>query len=73
MASSLPGLEEQGLSRREAEILGLLSEGITNKEIAVWLGISAETVRTHLSRIYGKLHVQGRTEAVTKYLKAGGN
>jgi len=30
-------------------------------------------VRTHLGRIYEKLHVQGRTEAVTKYLKAGGN
>jgi DNA-binding NarL/FixJ family response regulator len=72
-AAPKPGLEEQGLSRREAEILGLLSEGITNKEIAVRLGISAETVRTHLSRIYGKLHVQGRTEAVTKYLKAGGS
>ena len=67
------GMEEQGLSRRETEILSLLSEGITNKEIAVRLGISAETVRTHLGRIYEKLHVQGRTEAVTKYLKAGGN
>lgn len=66
-------LEEQGLSRRETEILNLLSEGITNKEIALRLGISAETVRTHLGRIYEKLHVQGRTEAVTKYLKAGGN
>lgn len=66
-------LEEQGLSRRETEILSLLSEGITNKEIALRLGISAETVRTHLGRIYEKLHVQGRTEAVTKYLRAGGN
>jgi len=66
------GIEDQGLSRRETEILELLSEGITNKEIAVRLGISAETVRTHLGRIYEKLHVQGRTQAVSKYLKAGG-
>ncbi len=63
------GIEKQGLSPRELEILAMLSEGITNKEIAVRLGISAETVRTHLGHIYEKLHVQGRTEAVTKYLK----
>ncbi|HVU27455.1 MAG TPA: response regulator transcription factor [Verrucomicrobiae bacterium] len=66
-------IQDQGLSPRELEILALLSEGITNKEIAVRLGISSETVRTHLGHIYEKLHVQGRTEAVTKYLKAGGH
>lgn len=66
------GLQEQGLTPREREILALLSDGITNKLIAVRLGISSETVRTHLDHIYQKLHVQGRTEAVSKYLKAGG-
>ena len=65
------GLGEEGLSPRELEILELLSGGITNKQIASRLGISAATVRTHLGRIYEKLHVQGRTEAVTRYLKAG--
>jgi len=55
---------------REQEILALLAEGITNKEIARRLGISPETVRSHLGHIYEKLHVQGRTEAVSKYLKA---
>jgi DNA-binding NarL/FixJ family response regulator len=65
-------MEEQGLSPRELEILDLLSGGITNKEIAVKLGISSETVRTHLGHIYEKLHVQGRTEAVSKFLHAGG-
>jgi DNA-binding NarL/FixJ family response regulator len=60
----------QGLTRRELEILELLAEGISNKEIATRLGISFETVRTHLGHIYEKLHVQGRTEAVTKYLKS---
>jgi len=66
---STGGLKEQGLSPRELEILELLSEGITNKMIATRLGISSETVRTHLGRIYEKLHVHGRTEAVTRYLK----
>ena len=61
------------MSPREQEILALLAEGITNKEIAVRLGISPETVRTHLGHIYEKLHVQGRTEAVTKYLKTAGH
>lgn len=69
-SSPTVGIDEQGLSPRELEILALLSEGITNKEIAVRLGISSETVRTHLGHIYEKLHVQGRTEAVSKYLKA---
>jgi DNA-binding NarL/FixJ family response regulator len=61
---------DQGLSPRELEILVQLCDGLTNKEIAAKLGISAETVRTHLGHIYEKLHVQGRTEAVTKYLKS---
>jgi len=69
--ASTDGIRDQGLSPRELEILEQLSEGITNKRIAVRLGISPETVRTHLGRIYEKLHVQGRTEAVSKYLKAG--
>jgi DNA-binding NarL/FixJ family response regulator len=69
-AASADALEEQNLSPREREILELLSEGITNKCIASRLGISSETVRTHLGRIYEKLHVQGRTEAVSKYLKS---
>ena len=64
---------QQGLSPREREILALLAEGISNKDIALRLGISAETVRTHLGHIYSKLHVQGRTEAVTRYFKAGGH
>ena len=68
------GVQEQGLSARELQILDLLSNGITtNKQIAARLGISPDTVRTHLGHIYEKLHVQGRTEAVTKYLKSSGH
>ena len=66
------GGAESGLSPRESEILTLLSKGLSNREIAARLGISSETVRTHLGHTYEKLHVKGRTEAVSKYFKAGG-
>lgn len=57
------------LTQREEEILGCLSEGYSDKDIADRLGISVPTVRTHLTHIYEKLHVQSRTEAVIKYLQ----
>lgn len=59
-----------GLSHRESEILALLSEGLSNKEIADRVKISYDTVRAHLRHIYEKLHVRGRTEAVKIYLKS---
>jgi len=59
-----------GLTQRESEILGLLAEGLSNKEIADKVKISYDTVRAHLRHIYEKLHVRGRTEAVRKYLKS---
>ena len=58
-----------GLTQRESEILALLAEGLSNKEIADRVKISYDTVRAHLRHIYEKLHVRGRTEAVRKYLK----
>jgi len=58
------------LTQRESEILGLLSEGLSNKEIASRVNISYDTVRAHLRHIYEKLHVRGRTQAVRKYLKS---
>ena len=65
-----PSAEEaEMLSKRESEILDYLSQGYHNKEIAQMLDISFETVRTHLRRIYEKLHVSSRTEAVIKYLQ----
>ncbi len=66
-AISAPG---DGLTQREAEILALLSEGLSNKEIADRGKISYDTVRAHLRHIYEKLHVRGRTEAVKKFLNA---
>jgi len=59
-----------GLTNRESEILALLSEGLSNKEIADRVDISYDTVRAHLRHIYEKLHVRGRTEAVKMYLKS---
>ena len=54
------------LSFRENETLHLLSQGLLYKEIAEKLGISTSTVRQHIHRIYEKLHVQNRTEAINK-------
>ncbi len=59
----------EGLSRREQEVLDLLAEGFLYKEIASKLEISFETVHTYVRRIYEKLHVRSRTEAVAKYLR----
>lgn len=57
------------LTRREEEILELLSQGMLSKEIAQQLSISVETVNSHLKHIYGKLQVRTRTEAVIKFLR----
>jgi LuxR family maltose regulon positive regulatory protein len=54
------------LSEREIEILHLITEGLTNPEIATRLFISLHTVKTHTRNIYGKLGAHNRTEAVTK-------
>ena len=60
----------QGLTAREHEILGLLARGYRYKEIGDALNISTETVRSHLHKVYHKLHVRSRTEAVRKYFKS---
>ena len=56
------------LSPREEMVLNCLAKGLTYKQIADQLDISIDTIRTYLRRIYEKLHVQSRTEAVAKYL-----
>lgn len=57
------------LTNRENEILRLLAKGCLYKEIGEQLGISLSTVRTHIHAVYGKLHVETRTEAVVKFLR----
>jgi len=63
-----PGATED-LSPREREVLDCLSQGFLYKEIAEKLGISYETVHTYIRRIYEKLQVRTRTEAVAKFLR----
>lgn len=55
------------LSQREQEVLGLLARGYAGKEIASALGISVTTVSTYVRRIYEKLHVHSRAQAVATY------
>ena len=56
------------LSKREIDVLELLSKGLLYKEIADRLGIKTGTVKQHIHKIYQKLHVQNRTEAINVYL-----
>ena len=65
-ASSQP---TESLSPREQEVLDCLSKGFLYKEIADKLGIGYETVHTYIRRIYEKLQVRTRTEAVAKFLR----
>jgi len=60
-----------GLTAREREILGLLSEGCKNAEIAARLSLSAKTVRNNVSNILTKLQVADRTQAAVRVLEAG--
>jgi len=62
--------EEEGLSRREREILEALCHGYSNQDIASRLSLSVETVRWHLKKIYEKLHVSSRTEAMAKFMSS---
>ncbi len=59
----------ENLSEREQQVLDLLSQGLMYKEIADKLEISYETVHTYIRRIYEKLQVRTRTEAVAKFLR----
>lgn len=59
------------LTGREREILGLLADGMGNKQIAARLGISANTVKTHLELLFDKLDVSSRAEAVATGVRRG--
>lgn len=56
------------LTKREFELLELLSQGLLYKEIAAELGITTGTVKQHIHKIYDKLQVNNRTEAINRYL-----
>ncbi|MGD2165575.1 MAG: response regulator transcription factor [Anaerolineae bacterium] len=69
-SSDLPPTEEP-LTEREAEVLSLVAQGLTNQEIADNLFVSERTVRTHVSNILGKLHLANRTQAALYALRKG--
>ncbi len=68
---SHPPAPESVLSKREIEVLQLMSTGAANKDIASQLLIGQSTVKTHIVRIFSKLGVNGRTEAVSEAVKKG--
>ena len=61
-----PNVLDDPLTDREMEVLGQLAFGLKNKEIAEKLFISVGTIKTHVLKIYNKLDVRNRTEAITK-------
>lgn len=67
--ASESGDKQNALTSREQAVLDYLAQGLAYKQIGDKLGISINTIRTHLRHIYEKLHVQSRTEAVAKYLR----
>ena len=56
----------QRLSKREGEVLSWLQQGMSNKEIAIALGISPRTIQKHLQRIYLEYNVHSRAEAIVR-------
>jgi DNA-binding NarL/FixJ family response regulator len=60
--------ETESLTKREHEILSLLAKGFLYKEIADHLKISINTVRVHVQKVYDKLHVHSRSQAIMRYL-----
>ena len=63
--------EKAPLTPREIEVIGLIAEGMRNKEIAVCLGIAEETVHVHVKNIFQKLEVNDRTAAMNVALRRG--
>lgn len=66
-------IDDSQFSEREKEVIGLLLQGKSNKQIALSLGISASTIEYHLKNVYKKLQVNSRTEAVLRLGKSIGN
>ena len=64
-------MESLGISGREREVLELLAAGRSNKEIARELNVSPNTVKTHVSKLFEKLAVRRRTEAISRARELG--
>lgn len=59
-------LDRLGVSRRELEVLQLMAQGLSNQEIAARLFVSIHTVKTHSSKLFEKMDVKRRTQAIEK-------
>lgn len=64
-------LQKAGISKREWEVLALMSEGLSNQEIADKLFVSLNTIKTHSSNLFLKLDVKRRTQAIEKGKRTG--
>jgi len=64
-------LQELAITKRELEILGLIADGLSNREIAERLFVSENTVKTHSSRLFDKLSAKRRTQAVQRGKELG--
>ena len=73
LATQSPAEREppDGLTRAQVEILKLIAQGLAGKQIAAQLGISEKTVRNHVSRIYRRLHIFDRSQAVLYAIRKG--
>lgn len=64
-------ITQLGISKRELEVLLLLGKGLSNQEIADTLFVSQNTIKTHTSRLFEKLDVKNRTQAMLKAQEMG--
>jgi DNA-binding NarL/FixJ family response regulator len=64
-------VRSEALTVREAEVVGLMAAGYTNREIAQALGVAEGTVKNHVSNVLAKFGVRDRTRAVLKALETG--
>lgn len=69
LSNGRPGLDE--LSVRETEVIRLIAEGLSNKEISGQLSLSEKTVKNHISRIFSKLNIYARAQAAVYAIKMG--
>jgi DNA-binding CsgD family transcriptional regulator len=70
-AAAASDVAVEDLTRREADVLRLLADGLSNREVAASLGISENTVKFHVASLYSKLGVQSRAEAVLQAVRQG--
>jgi NarL family two-component system response regulator LiaR len=70
-AQTDPTVGPDALTARELEVLSLIAQGLSNRQVAQALAISEKTVKTHVSNILGKLHLEDRTQAAIYAYKRG--